>query len=76
MFHGFHSSTYDQLNPLINDSLTVKKQFSKSSELIQKTGLVSNSLTWKTLQSRFFDRIFILKAHFVNYTTKVQKQNT
>ena len=36
MFHGFHSSTYDHPNPLINDSITVKKQFSKSSELIQK----------------------------------------
>ena len=43
LFHGYHSSAYDNFNPLINDSLTVKKQFSKSSELIQKTGLVSNS---------------------------------
>ena len=61
LFHGYYSSAYDKFNPLINDSFTVKKQFSKSSELIQKTGLVSNSFDMEhPVVPNLFGRIFIL----------------
>ena len=38
-------------------------------------GLVSDS-DMEHPAPDFFGRIFILKANFVNYTTKVQKQKT